>query len=111
MAINDPYVEVQVVEPGDEIILEGASAETGAAELHEIMSSGQADLYRAFDLDDSGEMEEETSIDQFDTGFHKQDNALLVSETQSVGIKMVNTSETSSVMGGIGIEVDDGGDV
>jgi hypothetical protein len=108
MTVNDAYVEsAQGVVDGGTLVIAGAAADTGAAVIGEIATTGAAEVTREVDPDGDGTFEVSVVIDSFSVGFHSQGNDLLVSQSQNTRLVVTNTSGGAIDAAAIGYEVDD----
>lgn len=108
MAVNDSYQENATgVLDGGEFLVEGSTSGTGAAEVFELGGSGAAEIYREVDIDADGTYEVSVLIDSTSSEWHSQQNQLVVSASNNVRIRIVNTSGGSANYFATGMEVDD----
>jgi len=108
MAINDSFEAdaTGVADDGD-FIIDGSSADTGAAEVFELGGSDAAKVYREVDIDGDGTWEISVLIDSTTDVWHSQKNQLVVSQSNNVRIRIVNTSGGPADFYSFGMEVDD----
>jgi len=108
MAVNDAFsaTGTGVADAGD-FIIDGTNALTGAAEVQEIVGDASAKIYREFDPDGDGTFEVSVQIEALGSAFHTQLNALLVSQSENVRLRVNNDSGGSANYGAVGMEVND----
>lgn len=108
MAVNDTYHKAQSgVTGGGDFIIDGSTAATGAAEIHEFGGTGGADIYRETDVDGDGTYEVSVLIDQPTNTWHSQQNQLTISASNNHRIRINNTSGGNAAFFATGMEVDD----
>jgi len=108
MTVNDVFhVDETGVADGGEVTIDGSSAGTGAAEVFELGGTGAAELYKESDPDGDGVFEVSVQIDVIGAEWHSQLNQLVVSQTNNVRLRIVNSSGGSADYYGTGMEVDD----
>jgi hypothetical protein len=108
MARNDSFsAESTGLANGDDFIIDGSSAGTGAVEIFEMGGSGSADVYREIDPDDDTTFEVSVLIEKLSAPWHSQKNQLVVSRSNNVRIRINNTSGGTADFFVTGMEVDD----
>lgn len=108
MAINDTFHETATgIADGDEFIIEGAAADTGAAEVFELGGTGAATIYRDTDTTGDGTHDLSVQIDSTDAAWHSQQNQFVVSTSHTHRLRVVNTSGAAADYYVTGMEVSD----
>lgn len=108
MAVNDTFHENATdVADGDDFIVDGSGAETGAAEVFELAGSAGAKIYRETDTTDDGTFDLSVEIDDLTDEWHSQLNQLVVSQSNNHRIRVENTSGDSADYYATGMEIDD----
>jgi len=112
MALNDTYhtASDSVASGGGELIVDGSSTETGAAEVSEFGGDVDVEVYRESDPNDDGTFEVSVLVDTFapsSGGWHSQDNGLIVSQSNNHRLRIVNTDSVAGEIYATGIEVSD----
>ena len=108
MAVNDAYhVNENDLADTGELIADGSTSDTNAAEVHELAGTGDAEIYRESDPDDNGTFEVSVLIDTVSGTWHSQLNQLTVSQSQNHRLRVVNTSGNPNDYYVTGMEVDD----
>ena len=108
MAVNDVYSAsaIDVADAG-EFLIEGSGSGTGAAEVFELGGTGASTVYKEVDPDGDGTWEVSVQVDTFSTGFHSQDNELVVSDSKNQRLRIVNESGGTADFYAAGMEVND----
>lgn len=108
MAINEVFhVADEAVAPGGELIVDGSSSETGAAEVFEMGGEVDATVYRETDVDGDGTYEISVPVDAFPAPWHTQKNQIVVSQSNNQRLRIVNESEDAGSIYTTGMEVND----
>lgn len=106
MAINDFFkTHAKDLAPGDQLIVDGSSSETGCVEIHEVFASSGVGIYKEVDTDNDGSFSLSILIESQTDSFHSQGNQVEVSGENSVRLRLVNTSNASADYVLNGIEV------
>ena len=106
MAVNDAFAAAgTAVADTNSFTADGSSGGTGAAEIQQVIGDAACEIYLEMDPDGDSTFEVSVLIDSFSGGFHSQLNAILVSSSQNVRIRVKNTSGSSANFAVIGLEV------
>lgn len=107
MAINDTVVwDATDVDDGDDLVVDGDAAETGAAQVTEVAGTGEADIVRETDPAGDGSYDVSVTIDSKSDEWHTQLNEFRVSDDDDLRLRVVNKSGDSQSFMAIGFEVD-----
>lgn len=108
MAINDSYTKsVDGLAAGSDMIVDGSQAGTGALDITELGATGDCDIYREVDTAGDGTWASSVKIDGMTGEWHSQANQLLVSQSESVRLRINNTSGAALDVYASGYEVSD----
>lgn len=112
MALNDVFhkADSSVSSGGGELIVDGSSGDTGAAEVFEMGGDVDVEVYKETDPDGDGNFEVSVLIDTFaptSGGWHSQDNGIVVSNSNNHRLRIVNTDGSAGQIYATGIEVSD----
>jgi hypothetical protein len=108
MAVNDTFHVTGVdVADANALVVDGSTSGTGAAEVHELAGTADAEVYRESDPNDDGTYEISVLIDTTTDNWHSQQNQLTVSQSNNHRIRIVNTSGNPQSYFATGMEVND----
>lgn len=107
MAQGDFFTKSAVLSSGGELIVDGSTAETGAAEIHTFATEQAATVFKDVDVDGDGTFEIEIEIVAQDATFHSQKNKIEVSSTNNMRVRIADTAGNAQGVHVTGIEVAD----
>jgi hypothetical protein len=107
MAVNDSYVQtVSGLADAGDLIVDGSATGTGAANVTELFGGDACEVFREVDTNGDGTFNVSETVDTLSSGFHSQNNNLLVSQSQNTRLRIRNKSGGPADFGVVGYEVD-----
>lgn len=105
MVQGDFFSKTAVVSSGSDIIIDGSTSQTGAAEVHTFAAEASQRVVK--EIDTTGDGVFDVSIELSDTGseLHSQKNKIEISQTENIRLRIENTAGTSQGIHVSGIEV------
>lgn len=108
MAVNDVFHANGVGVAADgEFNITPDDAETGAVEVFEFGGTGPAVVYKEVDVDNDGTYSLSVQVDDLGDGFHSQQNQIVLSDSDGIRLRIVNTAEEAHDYYATGMEVND----